>query len=228
MVDDDQLEVLYQLRFAGEADEQLIRISRAALAQAPTPAWARLEFAQCAHCPLNASEQPWCPFARALALVLAPLEGRQSFDTVQVSVHWRGRTLQGSNSLQRVLGSLIGLVGGLSGCPHTGWLEPMATFHLPFSGADETLFRVLGTYLLGQFMRSKQGLPADFALEQLPALFHNLHRVNLGLAARMRQAVSTDSGVNALVLLDVLASETLSQFEELEVSLQPVFQHYLS
>jgi hypothetical protein len=86
----------------------------------------------------------------------------------------------------------------------------------------------LGTYLLGQFMRSKQSLPADFALAQIPELFHNRHRVNLGLAARMRQALSTDSGVNALVLLDVLACETLSQFEELEETLQPVFQHYLS
>lgn len=221
------LDVVYRLQFDnGEPRECELRVGPERNTAVP-PEWAKLAFCQCSNCPLDAGEVDWCPFAVALAKPLAVLAERNSYDPVQVSVVWRGRQLLQDTTLQRVLSSLIGLLGATSGCPHTRILEPMAHFHQPFSQGDETLFRVLGTYLIGQLLRDKQGLPADFGLAQLAGHYKQLRQVNQGLARRLRHASDADQSVNGLVLLDILAAETQDLLDDLDESLRPIFAAYL-
>jgi hypothetical protein len=85
----------------------------------------------------------------------------------------------------------------------------MAWFHLPFSGTDETLYRAFGTYLLGQYLREQRGMSADWSMTELREVYRNVRLVNLGMANRLRAALVEDSGPNGLVLLDLLAADTL-------------------
>ncbi|MDH1106579.1 hypothetical protein N5C55_22175 [Pseudomonas otitidis] len=193
----------------------------------PAPEWARLENCQCRNCPLRAEVTPYCPFALALTGPLRALEGRRSFDMVKVSIDWHGRHLEQVTSLQRVLSSLIGLIGATSGCPRTQLLAPMAHFHQPFSGAGETLFRALGTYFIGQYLRQRHGLSANYDIDGLLAMYRALREVNLGLAERLRSASRAEQSVNGLVLLDVLAAETLENLQSPEEILGELFAPYL-
>jgi hypothetical protein len=221
------LDVVYRLQFdSGEPRVCELRVDQTRSSATP-PEWAKLAFCQCSNCPLDPGEVDYCPFALALAKPLAVLAARNSYDPVQVHVLWRGRTLLQATTLQRVLSSIIGLLGATSGCPHTRILEPMAHFHQPFSQGDETLFRVLGTYLIGQLLRDKQGLSADFSLAQLADHYKQLRQVNQGLARRLRHASAADQSVNGLVLLDILAAETQDLLDDLDESLRPIFTAYL-
>lgn len=192
------------------------------------PEWTRLAFHQCVHCPLDPEQHAYCPFAVAMVKPLDALQTRNSYDPVEVTVDWRGRQVRQSTTLQRALGSLIPLISASSGCPHTEMMRAMAWFHLPFSSVEETLYRLLGTYLLGQYLRGRNGLEADTELHQMPALYSNLRRVNQGMARRLRAISESDSGVNGLVLMDIMVADTGDSLSHLEESLEPFFKEYLN
>jgi hypothetical protein len=222
---DDSI-ISYEFRFAdGRCWRHEVNLQASASAD-ELPEWTRLEFHQCRHCPLSVSESPHCPFAAALARPVEQLAQSSSYEEVEVLVRWRGREIRQSTTLQRAVGSLLGAVGGASGCPHTRLLKAMAWFHLPFSSADETLYRVLGTYLLGQHLREKRGLPADRDLEGLREVYRNLRQVNLGMAKRLRAAAEEDSSPNGLILLDLLAADTLYSLDQYDGELDRFFAEY--
>jgi hypothetical protein len=191
------------------------------------PPWTRLEFQQCSHCPLAAREKPHCPYAAILAGPIAGVGQRASFEAVDVWVKNRGREIRQRTSLQRALGSLLGLLGAVSGCPHTRMLRPMARFHWPFSSSHETLYRALGSYLLGQHLRAQRGLAADWSLEGLREIYRNLRLVNLGMSKRLRAAAEEDSGPNSVVLLDLLAADMEYLLDSYEGELDQYFPEFI-
>lgn len=195
-------------------------------ANAELPHWTRLGFQQCGHCPLRETDSPHCPFAVALVQPVEVLAQMPSFEEVKVRVLWRGRDIRQRTSLQRAFGSLLGALGATSGCPHTRLLKAMAWFHLPFSSSDETLYRVFGTYLLGQYLRQQRGLPGDWTLDGLRELYRNLRQVNLGMTKRLRAAAVEDSGPNGMVLLDLLAADTLYSLDRYEGELDRFFEAF--
>ncbi|WP_342243060.1 DUF6901 family protein [Pseudomonas sp. OTU5201] len=190
------------------------------------PDWARLGFQQCSHCPLETTEVRDCPFARALARPVAVLAHSPSYEEVQMAVFWRGREIRQQTTLQRALGSLLGLLGATSGCPHTRMLRAMAWFHWPFSTSAETLYRSLGTYLLGQHLRRQRGLEPDWDMDGLRELYRSLRQVNLGMAGRLRAAAEEDSSLNGLILLDLLAADTLYSLDSYEGELDDFFAEF--
>ncbi|WP_439888734.1 DUF6901 family protein [Pseudomonas sp. MBLB4123] len=190
------------------------------------PDWTRLNVHQCRHCPLRPEQSPHCPFAQALVAPVELLAQSPSYEQVEVEVHWRGRETRRHTTLQRALGSLLGALGATSGCPHTRLLQAMAWFHLPFSGTEETLYRVFGTYLLGQYLRQQRGLTADWSMSGLREVYRNLRLVNLGMTERLRAAVVEDSGPNGMVLLDLLAADTLYSLDQYEGELDRFFEAY--
>lgn len=189
--------------------------------------WTRLGLHQCPHCPLSTKQVSHCPFAIALEAPLRFLEDRLSHTEVDVQVTHRGRTIHQHTTLQRAAGSMLGAIGAASGCPHTAFLKAMAWFHQPFSDNDETLFRAIGTYLLGQHLRGMQGLPSDWSLAGLREGYKNLRLVNQGMANRLRSATQEDSSINGLILLDMLASSALSSLDHYEGELDKYFLDYL-
>ncbi len=231
MVADSKSDTLirYEFRFAdGRNWQHEVSLTAAAEGERTTalPDWTGLSFHQCGHCPLKAEEAPRCPFAVALVRPVEMLSKHTSFEEVEVIVRWRGREIRQHTTLQRGLGSLLGALGATSGCPHTRMMKAMAWFHLPFSTSDETLYRALGTYLLGQFLRMKRGQSGDWSLEGLRAIYRNLRQVNLGMSRRLRAAAEEDSSLNGLILLDLLAADTLYALDQYEGELDLFFQEY--
>jgi hypothetical protein len=193
---------------------------------ADLPEWTRLSTQQCSHCPLREADLPHCPFAVALLEPVEVLAQLPSYETVDVQVLWRGRDIRQRTTLQRAFGSLLGVIGASSGCPHTRLLKPMAWFHLPFSSSDETLYRVFGTYLLGQYLRQQRGQEPDWQLDDLRTLYRNLRVVNQGMTQRLQTATLEDSGPNGMILLDLLAADTLYSLDRYEGELDRFFEAF--
>lgn len=192
------------------------------------PDWTRLGFHQCSHCPLSTREHEYCPYAVALVEPARVTSMRPSHEPVAVTVTSRSRTITADTTLQRAMGSFLGLVGPFSGCPVTRILRPMARFHLPLSSPDETLFRTFGTYLLGQYLRQRQGLEADWQMTSLSQVYSDLRRLNHGMSSRVRASQDEDAGVNSFVLLDLLAAEVSYALEEYEGELDESFREFFT
>lgn len=225
----DQPVIHYEFRFPDGRNWQH-RVDLAATEQAlpakALPDWTRLGFHQCAHCPLSEQDVTHCPFAVALVGPVEVLAQSPSYEQVEVVVRWREREIRQNTSLQRALGSLLGALGATSGCPHTRKLKAMAWFHWPFSTSDETLYRALGTYLLGQHLRQKRGLEPDWSMAGLRELYRNLRQVNLAMVGRLRAAADEDSSLNGLILLDLLAADTLYTLDQYGGELDRYFEGY--
>lgn len=223
----DEAEVRYEFRFPdGRLWVHEVSLTAPDEWLEPVPDWVRLGFRQCSHCPLDAAQVRDCPFARALVRPVTVLASSPSYEEVRVAVSWRGREIRQRTTLQRALGSLLGLLGATSGCPHTRMLRAMAWFHWPFSTSAETLYRSLGTYLLGQHLRRQHGLEPDWDMDGLRELYRNLRQVNLGMAGRLRAAADEDSSLNGLILLDLLAADTLYSLDSYEGELDGFFAEY--
>lgn len=193
------------------------------------PAWTELGFHQCANCPLSSAETKRCPMAVRLVPLVALFEKVRSYDDVTAQVESDERTVSKRTSVQKVLRSLMGLLSASSDCPHIEFLKPMAHYHLPFSSREETVYRVVSTYLLAQYFLRQQGKPADAGLEGLKAHYRALQQVNQGMAARLGAIRDTqgDSSVNALVLLDLFAHTLPDSIDAELEELMPAFQEFL-
>lgn len=223
--------LVYHFEFPDGHEESLqIGTSATEASQAEWPRWTELGFQQCANCPLSPSEVPHCPMAVRL-VPLVDLFGKvRSYEEVTAKVESEERTVSKRTTVQRVLRSLMGLLSASSDCPHVAFLKPMAHFHLPFSSAEETIYRVASMYLLAQYFRKQQGQPADSGLEGLKAHYHELQQVNAAMAKRLAEISAHDaesdgdSSINALVLLDVFAQSLPDSIDAQLEELRPAFQ----
>jgi hypothetical protein len=170
------------------------------------PDWALLENRKCAHCPLPKSDTAYCPVAASLAKITSRFEKISSYQDIELIVITESRTISKKTTAQTGLSSLLGLVMATSGCPYTNYLKPMARFHLPLASEDETLFRAVGMYLIGQNLRKEKGLDCDTDLQGLSKIYDDLHQINLMIAQRLRDASLEDSSINAVVLLDMFTN----------------------
>ena len=192
------------------------------------PEWTRLEYHQCPHCPLAREEHPRCPVAARIAGVVSEFDDVASFEEVEIQVFSAERKMFRATTAQRAISSLFGLLIATSECPHTGFLKPMARFHLPFASQEETIYRATGMYLLAQYFLGKAGHTPDFEFKGLQLLYEHLHTVNLGIADRLRSWTREDSSVNAIVVLDVLASILPLAIEEELKRVEKLFAPYLT
>jgi hypothetical protein len=100
---------------------------------------------------------------------------------------------------------MVGIIMATGGCPSMEPLRPMVRFHLPFASMEETAFRMVSMYLLGQYFRGKKGLEPDWSLEGLQEIYDKVRSVNKAFAERIRSVSLNDAGVNAIVMLDSFA-----------------------
>jgi hypothetical protein len=167
------------------------------------PEWARLGFRQCPHCPLDAAIHPHCPVALILSDVVNRFSAVISHDQIRLTVITPERRISRQTTAQKGIGSLMGLICPVSGCPHTAFFRPMARFHLPLATEAETIFRATSMYLLAQYFIRKEGKPDDPELEGLKTIYKNMHIINIHMADRIRKASVMDSSINAIIVLDV-------------------------
>jgi len=205
------LTVFYRFRLPdGSQEEFNLRLDAETLElhgnlPAVAPDWTRLDFHQCPNCPLSVDEHPHCPLALNLVNLVEPFDGVLSHDKLEMEVITDERMIAQKTTAQRGISSLMGLVIATSGCPHTAFLRPMARFHLPLASNEETVYRATSMYLLAQYYLKKEGEKADIELDGLTRIYEEMETINIAIADRLRAATTTDSSVNAIVVLDVYA-----------------------
>jgi hypothetical protein len=222
--------LVYHFQFPDGRTESLqVKPAVPAEHKADLPPWTALGFHQCANCPLSTSDTPHCPMAVSLVPLVNLFDKVRSYDEVTAQVESEERTVTKRTSVQRVLRSLMGLLAASSDCPHIEFLKPMAHYHLPFSTQEETIYRVVSTYLLAQYFLRQQGKAADAGLGGLKAHYRELQQVNAKMAERLGaiKVEGADSSVNALVLLDIFAQSLPESIDQALEELQPAFQELL-
>jgi hypothetical protein len=207
----EAIEILYEFELPDASEESFaIRLEPETLLDLrplpePLPDWTRLGFEQCPNCPLEQSARPHCPLAARLSTIVAPFEKLVSYDTVHLRVVTQERTIRQETTVQKGLGSLMGLVIATSGCPHTTFLRAMARFHLPLAGVEESAFRAIATFLVARYLAEQEGLPVERGMGRLKEIYENLREVNRSVARRLAAASRSDSSLNAIVKLDLYA-----------------------
>ena len=191
------------------------------------PEWTNLEFEQCSHCPLKPDDSPHCPLAANLVNIINHFDGLMSYQNLQLEVVTTNRTISKKTTAQEALSAMMGLVIPATGCPHTAYFKPMARFHLPLAGADETIYRATSMYLLAQYFLKKQGKVPDLDFKGLKKIYQNMQILNASIAERLRAASKTDSSVNALVLLDMFTMVLPIAIEESLEEIGYLFKPYL-
>ena len=218
----DNLKITYRFNFPdGNKAEFPVEISRDTIevvrdSHSEVPEWTRLEFHKCPHCPLDETSHPQCPLSASISSVVARFESILSYEQMDVEVETEERTVTKSVSAQQGLSALLGLIMATSGCPHTGFLKPMARFHLPLASEEETVYRAVSMYLLAQYFTNEEEGEPDLTLSGLRKIYENLQELNRAMATRIREAITQDAAVNAIVVLDFshkrcrLPSKTIS------------------
>lgn len=231
---DDQLFFNYLFSFSTHQQVRLdIKLDAKDLSYRPPqlatpPDWTRLENDQCKNCRLKPEDSPHCPIALNLANIIPHFREYVSYDRVHVLVETRERTYEKETSVQQALGSLLGIIMVTSGCPTMHVLTPMVRFHLPFASIEETIFRSVSSYLLGQYFRLHNGLQPDWELSGLLHSYEDIQVLNVGMTNRLRKVSDTDANANAVIVLDVFAKELpFSIFESLK-KLEYLYSDFLN
>lgn len=177
--------------------------------RASYPPWTDLGFCRCPNCPLEAAHHLQCPSAVALIDVVDFCKDRLSHERVDALVETPNRTFAHTTPLHVALSSLIGVCMATGGCPVMERLRPMARFHLPFADDEETMFRAMSAYLLGQYFVMRQGGTPDWQLDNLVGMYDEIKAVNQSFCNRLRQVSTKDSNVNAVIGLDCFADAVI-------------------
>lgn len=169
------------------------------------PEWTRLNYFRCKNCPLDEKRYAFCPVAVNLAGLIESFKNSASYEEVDISIKTRERNFSKKTTLQKGMSSLIGIYMVTSSCPVMERLKPMVRYHLPFATAEETTYRAMSMYLLGQYLLKRKGKKPDWELKKLVEAYRNIHLVNDGIAKRLLNASKKDANVNAVIILDIFA-----------------------
>ncbi len=221
-----KIRYIFKILDSGKVTEYTLNIDHETVVLQPTddsqPEWAVLEQNQCENCPLNKDETPLCPIAKNLADVTSCFKDEFSYAKVKVVVETAERSYYRNASLQEGLFSIFGIIMATSGCPHLDFLKPMGRYHLPFSSVDETLFRSMASFLLGQYLANERRDPdkREYGLDRLFERYSEVSKVNKGIIARINSIAKKDAGKNAIVILEnfaqIISMEINSNLESLE------------
>jgi hypothetical protein len=210
--------MIYTIRLAPDSGELVPDEDR------PLSPWTRLEFCRCPHCPLDSQKHAYCPVAANLESLVDSFKDELSHSLCTVKVVSEEREYRKQVTVQTGVYGIFGLIMATSGCPHFSFLKPMAHFHLPFSSVEETIIRVISSYLATQYFRWKRGDNPDWKLDALPGLYANIQRVNEGIIQRLRSLTkSGDADTNALAILDAFAAMLSLEIQEEFKSYETIF-----
>lgn len=163
------------------------------------PDWTRLECHQCNNCPLTPENYRYCPAAIEFEEIASHFANTASIERADVWVRTHERSYFKNCDMQTILTSLYGLIMASSACPILSRLKPLAHFHLPFASLEETVHRLVGTFLITQYLKHHDGNSSpDWELRGIEDLYRELKVVNLALMKRIRQASKDDANINAI------------------------------
>jgi len=190
----------------------------------PYAPWTRLEFQQCYNCPLKKERHPYCPTAVDLEQIAHRFSSIKSFEKACVEVRTPDRVYTKHCDVQTGLRALLGLIMATSACPISSQLKGLAHFHLPFASIEETLFRVVGAYLIKQYFVQQSGGTPDWNLSGLDRYYRDLQELNACFKGRLDAASDKDANLNAICSLNFLSIAVASGVEDQLDRLKPRFE----
>jgi hypothetical protein len=166
--------------------------------------WIQLRNHPCSHCPLiNDPSQVICPVAKSIYTLVDKFKKTTSFEKITVYVKTKEREYVKNTDMQSALCSLFGLLMATSRCPYTDFLKPISTMHLPFSTINETVFRVISSVLIKEFVEGNKLLDVDQLLSDLKNKYKNLTIINENMLKRLESVSQSDAGKNAIIALNL-------------------------
>ena len=187
--------------------------------------WTELSYHKCENCPLNPEEHPHCPVSLDIEEVARKFSALLSWEKAEVWVHTEERSYHKTCDLQTGLRSMLGLMMALSMCPILSQLKPLAASHLPFANFQETVSRVVGNYLIRQFLNDKNGGEPDWSLSELKSMYKELVTVNFSMLERIRAACEKDANMNAISIFFSMSSIVNMALEE---QLDEMEEHFIA
>lgn len=191
------------------------------------PDWTRLSCNQCPNCPFSAEEFLYCPAAIEIEEVANHFANTSSIERTDVWVHSEERSYFKNTDMQSALKSLFGLIMASSPCPILSRLRPLAHFHLPFASLQETIHRLVGTYLINQYMHLREGEKADWELRGVEELYRELKAVNMQLMKRIRLASKDDASINAIQTFISITSIVEMGVDDIVEKMTPILRQGL-
>jgi len=176
------------------------------------PDWTKLDFHKCPNCPLETNK--YCPAAVGTIELIEFFDDVSSIEEIDVRIETDSRTYSKHTSMQHGVSSMLGICMATSGCPIIAKLKPMARFHLPFASAEETTFRAMSMYLLGQYFLQLRNMEPDWKLKKLEKIYKDIQIVNRSFAGRLKAVAKDDASLNALVILDTFAHFVLFEIDD--------------
>lgn len=169
--------------------------------------WIKLSFNQCEHCPLDPKKNEYCPIAYNLGDLIEEFKNAISYSELKITVETEDRTYCKETSLQEGLNSIFGVIMATSSCPIMDFLKPMARFHLPFATIEETIFRSISTYILGEYFAKEKYKDHEINLNTLEKKYENVQILNRNFAERLFEITKGmgDAERNAVTLLNMFA-----------------------
>ncbi len=223
----------YRLTFADGAERQFELHLRAdslvpvGWVPSKPPQWAALQNHQCKNCPLSSDKSPYCPAALNLAKLAEQSRDLDMLDSVTLKVLMSGRVVALSTTVQKAIGSFIGLLLATSDCPHAAFFRPLARFHMPLASEAETMYRAASSYLLAQTFRQESGQEARFDLEGVVEIYQNLEIVNTALVSRLKASGEGELLAQCMMEWGMLSGMFPLRLDGLLKELRPLFSAYL-
>ncbi|MEE8424360.1 MAG: hypothetical protein V3S11_00950, partial [Elusimicrobiota bacterium] len=171
--DAEPLEIVYRFTFMNKTVQEFKTVldgwnlSVRPAKRTSYPEWTRLKVAQCSNCPLNEKTNAHCPVALNLSDVIEYFKDHISSDKCELEILTSARTYKKKVSVAEAASALFGLRMATSGCPIMDKMKPMVRTHLPFPTLEETLYRMLGMYLISQYFRVQDGKKPDWEMKGL-------------------------------------------------------------
>jgi hypothetical protein len=188
------------------------------------PVWTQLTFHQCPNCPLFENEYSHCPAAIDAHEIVTGFNEILSCKAASITVKTPEREYFKFTDAQTGLRALIGFVMASSACPILSTMRGMAYFHLPFASMDDTVYRMVSSYLLRQYFQYKKGQPPDLELDGLKKYFQEVQAVNYNFLERIRAGCEADSNLNVLATLFTIASMLSLSLERHLKEIQHLFE----
>mgnify|MGYP001607030231 FL=1 len=190
--------------------------------------WTKLDCNRCRNCPLPVSTCKYCPAALDIEEIAKKFADIISTERADVWVHTKNRSYFKNCDVQEALKSIFGLIMASGNCPILSRLKPLAYFHLPFADLEETLHRLVGTYLIKQRLIYSEGKSEpDWDLRGIEKLYKELETVNIHFMNRLRDASSKDATSNALYIFVTLTSLIAMDINSAVKSFDPIVRRGL-
>ncbi len=227
----ETLRFLYTFQFPDNTEKQFeVRLNAKTLElvskkDLPKPAWTKLKYKQCEHCPLG-DEHEYCPVAVNLSALVESFKDSISYESTNVRVQTNERIFEKMTTVQKGLSSIVGIYMVTSDCPVMDKLRPMVRFHLPFGSIEETVYRAVSMYLTAQYLLMRQGKTPDWDLRKLVEIYRAVNDVNRGISNRLASASEEDANTNAVVILSAYAEMIPFSIERHLAELEYIFSEY--